>query len=543
VIASQSPDGGLAEFWYDRLGRLAISRNARQKANSTTEEGRQYSYTKYDWQGRINEVGQVNNTSANGAISNAIAANEALLNNWLTALNARRSQITGTIYDEPFAGFLGAPDPGLVMVQRNLRNRVSWVYYSEAGNSEYNRATFYTYDISGNVDTLLQDYGNSAGPEQNVMNMNLNRFKKIVYRYDLVSGKLNMVMYQPGWSDQWLHRYSYDAENRLTLVETSTDNIVWERDARYEYYRHGPLARVTLGDQQVQGIDYAYTLQGWLKGINSTGGTAVHDMGGDGLGASLHQYTARDAIGLTLNYFAGDYATIGGNLPFPGYSGHLPAGMYRPLYNGNISSMSVYQKKFEGSGGLIFYNYRYDQLNRLTGQDALTGYRPGNNDWYNMAPMGERLKERIAYDANGNILKYLRNSIDATATAMDSLSYQYFAGTNQLKRVRDNVPANAYTSPDNKITDIDDQPENNYAYDAIGNLVKDSAEKITDIKWNVYGKITEITRTATDAVPTTNVQYRYDALGNRIGQVVTVLNGNKYYTWYVRDAQGNILST
>jgi YD repeat-containing protein len=69
----------------------------------------------------------------------------------------------------------------------------------------------------------------------------------------------------------WIHRYTYDAENRLTLVETSTDNLVWEKDARYEYYRHGPLARVTLGDQQVQAMDYAYTLQGWLKGINSTG--------------------------------------------------------------------------------------------------------------------------------------------------------------------------------------------------------------------------------------------------------------------------------
>ena len=81
-----------------------------------------------------------------------------------------------------------------------------------------------------------------------------------------------MVMYQHDWKDGFFHRYSYDAENRLTLVETSRDSVVWDKDARYEYYRHGPLARITLGDQQVQGLDYAYTLQGWLKGINSTGG-------------------------------------------------------------------------------------------------------------------------------------------------------------------------------------------------------------------------------------------------------------------------------
>ncbi|MBL0133412.1 MAG: hypothetical protein IPP79_05010 [Chitinophagaceae bacterium] len=31
VVAQNSPDGGTTEFWYDRLGRLAISRNAKQK--------------------------------------------------------------------------------------------------------------------------------------------------------------------------------------------------------------------------------------------------------------------------------------------------------------------------------------------------------------------------------------------------------------------------------------------------------------------------------------------------------------------------------
>jgi hypothetical protein len=142
------------------------------------------------------------------------------------------------------------------------------------------------------------------------------------------------------------------------LVETSRDSLVWEKDARYEYYRHGPLARTTIGDQQVQGMDYAYTLQGWLKGINSTGGTMANDMGADGKVGGANQYTATDAMGLTLNYFAGEYGGIGGEDPFPGYSGKLPMGQYRPLYNGNISSLSIHQKKFEGSNPLIFYNYK-----------------------------------------------------------------------------------------------------------------------------------------------------------------------------------------
>jgi len=106
-----------------------------------------------------------------------------------------------------------------------------------------------------------------------------NRWKKIAYQYDLISGKVNTVVsYQPGQPDAFYHRYSYDADNRITNVETSNDSIYWENDAFYQYYKYGPLARSVIGQQQVQGLDYAYTLQGWLKGVNSTAVTSVFDM-------------------------------------------------------------------------------------------------------------------------------------------------------------------------------------------------------------------------------------------------------------------------
>jgi YD repeat-containing protein len=133
-------------------------------------------------------------------------------------------------------------------------------------------------------------------------------------------------------------------------------------------------------------------------------------------------------------------------------------------------------------------------------------------------------------------MKYLRNSISGTTADMDSLSYKYYANTNQLKQIVDRVPDNTYVSKeDNLVADIDNQPDNNYAYDAIGNLIKDSAEKISSIKWNVYGKIQEINKSATTLAPATKIQYTYDALGNRISQVVTTAD-TRQYTWYVRDA-------
>ena len=52
--------------------------------------------------------------------------------------------------------------------------------------------------------------------------------------------------------------------------------------------------------------------------------------------------------------------------------------------------------------------------------------------------------------------------------------------------VDDGVADNAFTQ------DIDRQLPNNYTYDAIGNLIKDNAEEIQNITWNVYGKMTSI---------------------------------------------------
>jgi hypothetical protein len=177
-------------------------------------------------------------------------------------------------------------------------NTTGNVPYTIGGNpTQYNQGTFYTYDIEGNVDTLLQDYGSTSTGVANIMNKNGNRFKRLVYQYDLVSGKVNSVAYQPHQVDAFYHRYSYDAENRLVLAETSQDSVYWDKDARYDYYKHGPLARETIGDKQVQGLDYAYTLQGWLKGVNSTSLSPVYDMGGDGDTSHQNRYIARDAYG------------------------------------------------------------------------------------------------------------------------------------------------------------------------------------------------------------------------------------------------------
>ena len=506
VVSQQSPDGGQSNFWYDRLGRLALSQNKRQLPNS------QFSYTQYDTIGRIIQVGQLVSSTA---INDTISRVDSTLTLWESNAAGTANQITVTAYDTAYSPI--TPELGPV----NLRNRVAWtaLYNTASDLAAVNAAaaTYYSYDILGNVDTLVQDY------KQGSMASNGNRFKKIVYDFDLVSGKVNQVTYQHGFADAFYHSYLYDAENRITNVQSSADSINWDNDAFYSYYAHGPLARAVLGQQQVQGINYAYTLQGWLKSINPTPYTAGNftlrpDSAGNMVAAS--------AYNLLLNYYNGDYNPISEATPVDTLVNTTLGADYRPLYNGNISSMGVSVRKLSNP---LLYNYQYDQLNRLIHMDAWNRTSTG---WSAITKVPD-FQESIAYDPNGNIQQYKRNGNNTFAgqpIGMDSLNYFYTAGTNKLDHITDSVPSTNYT------TDIDGQSAGNYQYDSIGELISDAASGITNITWTVYGKIASITKGGD-----TTLLFTYDPGGNRISKSV-IHAGDTLTTWYARDAQGNVLS-
>lgn len=504
VVEQVSPDGGVSRFWYDRLGRLTVSQNAEQRKT------KYYSYTLYDDLGRITEVGQI--TSPND-ISNQISRSDALFKQWLAAVAASKTQITQTVYDQPYSPISG------LFVARNLRNRVSWsaVYNNKQvmDTLGYSSATFYSYDIHGNVDTLLQDY------KEGTLRIQQNRFKKLAYDYDLVSGKVNKASYQPGMQDAFFHRYIYDAENRLTNVETSTDDFYWEKDAFYQYYKHGPLAKAVIGQQQVQGLDYAYTLQGWLKGVNGSSLTPAFDMGNDGGSGSL---IARDAFGFALHYYGDhDYKPIGTNANRFAAGTGSDNSIFTPLFNGNIAAMSV---NLPAVGEPLLYAYRYDVLNRLNSMTTAKGLNPATNTWTPLKVPD--FGETITYDENGNIQTYKRNGNQTFAgkpLGMDSLIYSYKPDNNQLDYINDEVNSANYSN------DIDKQTPGNYVYDAIGNLIYDRGAGIDSIYWTVYGKIQRIKK-----ADGTIITYTYDVAGNRISKRVKNIE-----TWYVRDATGNVM--
>ena len=122
------------------------------------------------------------------------------------------------------------------------------------------------------------------------------------YSYDFLGNVLTVAhkSFAAGGNlnDQFYHHYNYDADQRLSSALTSLDGNITEAvlQARYIYYLHGPLKRIELADG-LQGIDFVYNINGWLKSINHPETTL--DPGGDGEGNGFK----KDAFGMILNYY------------------------------------------------------------------------------------------------------------------------------------------------------------------------------------------------------------------------------------------------
>lgn len=554
VLHQKTPDGGETDFWYNKASQLRLSQNSKQAPNN------EYSFTSYDKLGRIVNAGEIVDVTL---LSN--------LNNYLSSasyVNGIPKEFMQTIYD-------GGP---------NGRNRLSntvavdFSYNPVSQNGEFIRhcnRTSYAYDIQGNVKSLYQELGIMGGLTGTGNGKSLN------YTYDLISGNVHRVRYQPGELDEFNHRYRYDADNRLVSVNTSKDGWLWEEDARYFYYPHGPLARVEIGEDKLQGLDYYYTIHGWLKGINTPDGnygqnvniTASTDPGLDGIFVTGNhdRWGGRDEFSLGLGYYESDYAPINGswaagaqNSPWAAMEDDLIPDPLNPpptlgLYNGNIAWMATQVNQFDRQSmgtALEAYAFQYDQLHRIKQakrwQHDGTGW--GNtNEW--------RYHTNYAFDKNGNLNTLQRHSDDGTLIDNFSYTYQSSGGNranNKLLGVGDAVSSGVFAG------DIDDQPpvvtgggtHYNYGYDEIGNLLRDDAEGIDEIVWNVQGKITDI-KYAYDFNGSHDIEFVYDGMGQRVAKIVKPHAGLTYpsgevwlededkwtETYYVRDATGNIMAT
>jgi len=529
---------------------------------------------------------------------------------------------------------------------RFLLGRVSKTWNDEV-------TTWYSYDDQGNIEWMVQHF--------NDMGSGIDGTKTIHYEYDFLGNVLEVIYHDGQYresdkEEQFDHIYSYDADGRLESVETqeydSYGDPVGEepvQQAKYEYYLHGPLKRTELGGD-LQGIDYVYNINGWLKSINNPAlnGTADGyslDPGGDGSGSSEFQ---PDVFGMTIDYYNKDYERTGG-WSTNGYIDIQDAarGTYinygdpetPDLFNGNIKSVrwQIKDQELDGSPELPLsnthwaYAYDYNEKNWLkeaefgvfkpdytinqgwilneveadraseaiaekaennaplkeitqTALEAIESdpdFDSQNNNFYNIYGPYETVPDNtiadfvendipefynvnkgiasalaefnlipwlpeveplfnpddddayhvwdIDYDLNGNIETFKRNAYKVGSLVdMDKLTYNYDSDIrNRLLSIDDEVSPSAFN-------DIDDQGDNNYTYNDIGQMTGNVLDGHY-FKYDVYGMVTGVY--SDGACTTPIVLYKYDDKGYRVYK-----DDGSTETWYVRDAAGNLMS-
>ncbi|MDV7699179.1 RHS repeat-associated core domain-containing protein [Chryseobacterium soli] len=258
--------------------------------------------------------------------------------------------------------------------------------------------------------------------------------------------------------------FEYDQQNRLKKHYHQVDSQPQELLTENNYNELSQLKNKKVGNN-LQSIDYAYNIRGWMTKIN-------------------------------------DPATLNGKLFGYEIKYDYPIDIEK-RYNGNITEVD-----WRTASDNVFrrYDYRYDGLNRLT----LSHYREplstvSYNNFYN---------EETAYDLNGNITRMWRNTKNSSGTAeqIDNLVYSY-AG-NRLTSVSDisqNPSGYPYLPVPNTIG------YDNGNSDGNGNMTSHIDKNIKTISYNFLNLPNHINFTTIPGIfIETAVKYVYNASGAKI---------------------------
>ncbi|PJJ59573.1 RHS repeat-associated protein [Hymenobacter chitinivorans DSM 11115] len=484
LLSTESTDEGRTEYVYARDGRIRFSQSAVQH-----DKGR-FSYSNYDELGRVVESGEYTMSADGlaGFVFESQLTETPRTNSVLTLLEDRtrtggldvgrcqqRNEIWYDLADETLAGPAQEFVLGAVAKTRNETN-----------------VTWYSYDELGRITRMVQQAGGLGK-------------KTVEYTYDF-TGNVLKVAYQKEQPDAFYHYYEYDKDQRLNRVYTSRNDLTRTLQAQYYYYLHGSLKRVELAGR-LQGIDYAYTVQGWLKSINNV--EKRLDPGQDNLKANG---VLKDLFGLRLDYFNGDYSSR--QLTAPNLA--TPANSSNIRYDGTVRA-STWQTA--AAPTIHGYTYAYDAKGQLL--QSTYGQLAANT----LSQLPQFAEGNLSYDAHGNIERLVRTNDKGTVS--DNFKYQYLAGTNKLQAV--NTPEGA------KVL--------SYDYDLNGQMKWEAEEgKGTKyMRYDVTGKVSGVYRNADLTNPIAT--YAYDDRGFRNSKVAYNASGVvQNTTYYVTDAAGNVLS-
>jgi len=315
-----------------------------------------------------------------------------------------------------------------------------------------------------------------------------------------------------------LQRYTYDNLWRVSRIEQQMGYSRVRHDSLSDwlvlsdnlYDAVGKLKQKSVGRRRsgttetrtstpIEVQDYDYNIRGWLLGINrayareaATTNTTTPPAGEMHADPSSMLYDPSARLwGFDLGYDRTDNLLINGQT----YAA--------AQFTGNITGMVW---KTGSNGRVRKYDFTYDETNRLASA-AFTQYAGSSF----VTTAGDFSVGNLTYDKNGNMQSMTQNGVLASgaSSAVDRLAYTYQPGSNRLAKVMDTVTNTA----SEKLGDFQDgaNTDDDYLYDANGNLTKDQNKSITSITYN-YLNLPEVITVQNKGT----VNYLYDASGNKL---------------------------
>lgn len=388
------------------------------------------------------------------------------------------SSLYNTMFNGAFAVGSGAvfPQPYTFTDGMLTASRSKIIDGAAAGISNSWVMNVYYYDQQGrNIQTQTLNPWNSTNWDINATQYNFTgQVVRHFIRFHGWSGcnKLNTTVGT---------KYDYDSEDgKLVSVMQQTDQGGWRDISSYEYNDLGQVSKKKLGNLEIQ--NYSYNIRGQLRGINQ---------------ARLKNLAVAD-IGTI------DFAE----------SISYEAGFSRKRYDGKITGYEWSSPSL--SSRVQSYGYDYDVLGRLTCAD----YREwspnpdnGNVTEWNAATRNYSMSG-VTFDENGNMLTMVQkgpNSSNIT-TNIDKLTYTYDG--NRLMKVTDS--GNIYSPSVADFLNGNSGTNNDYTYDANGNLKSDLNKAITNIDYSHLDLPLTVTNSSGHTITNT-----YDATGTLLAKNIT----------------------
>ncbi len=534
LIRETNVDGGEKRYIYNRLGKIRAIQDQldRNHVNSTNDPAPRYREFLYDSYGNLIRQQLVANSvhynpfcfvnKAEGSPGTTdyfeYTFSDRMTQDWLIRYNTHDPFGSGPI---PVQGMPIPYSYSFVIQEKQLEYGVSQSSVSTLGKlvkslsysteGHPNGAAIQEVQYAYNTEELLASQIIRQHPSDIAITDQFAVRAKIEYsgynfRGSLLEQKLDM---DNDGSVDMKYFYKYDDLNRLEEVSASQGNQSLIDATKISSYAYDD-ARGTVSKKDF-----------FVAGI------------GNEIQTTAIEYDVRDRLTkISSTLFTENLYYDASVLPNYGISSVAQEN----AFNGNIKGV---QMKYNFSAatnnstaGAIFnkptiYGYQYDNINRLTGADAIVGYfvdqhanNPANINATIAYAIGD---EAWVYDKIGNIRYQYRTKPGAqpnSGTLVDDFIYTYANGTNRLTKVEDQGTTAA----------------RNYTYDVNGNLLTDDSRNINGTDY-VRGSYAHHVKIGTND----HAYYLYDGADLRIAKKVVSL-AQTTQEMYLKDAAGRDLA-